>query len=103
MHVVGVSADVAAALIARVSGLSPPAAQPEASLLPAPAAAAATVIPAPLVAFGLMQHEGKLSVVHGGLKRVASYTEPVRNKEQLLLVTGEWVKGGRGGGRRGDP
>ena len=87
MHVVGVSADVAAALIARVSGLSPPAAQSEAGLLPVPAAVAA-VIPAPLVAFGLMQHEGKLSVVHGGLKRVASYTEPVRNKEQLLLVTG---------------
>ena len=102
MHVVGVSADVAAALIARVSGLSPPVAQPETGLLPV-SAAVATIIPAPLVAFGLMQHEGKLSVVHGGLKRVASYTEPVRNKEQLLLVTGVWVWVWGGGGGKGGP
>jgi hypothetical protein len=35
-----------------------------------------------------MQHEGKMSVLHGGIKKVATYSEPISNKEQLLFVTG---------------
>ena len=57
-----------------------------------------------MVAFGLMQHEGKLSVVNFGLKKVAGYTEVVRNKEELLLCTGG-KSGGKScemGGKSGD-
>lgn len=42
----------------------------------------------PLVVFGLLQHEGKLSVLNFGLKKAAGYSESIRNKEELLFVTG---------------
>jgi pre-rRNA-processing protein TSR1 len=42
----------------------------------------------PLVVFGLLQHEAKLSVLNFGLKKVGGYSESIRNKEELLFVTG---------------
>eukprot|EP00798_Chlamydomonas_sp_ICE-L_P012458 gene12456-15663_t len=42
----------------------------------------------PLVAFSLMQHEGKLSVVNFGIRKVPSYEEVIHNKEELLFCTG---------------
>jgi pre-rRNA-processing protein TSR1 len=42
----------------------------------------------PLVVFGLLQHEAKLSVLNFGLKKVQGYSESIRNKEELLFVTG---------------
>jgi pre-rRNA-processing protein TSR1 len=42
----------------------------------------------PLVVHGLLQHEGKLSVLNFGLKKVQGYGESIRNKEELLFVTG---------------
>jgi pre-rRNA-processing protein TSR1 len=41
-----------------------------------------------LSAWGLLQHECKLSVVNFGIKKVSNFTEPVANKEELLFVTG---------------
>lgn len=43
---------------------------------------------APVMAFGLLQHECKLSVQHYGVRKASSYEEPIANKEQLLLVNG---------------
>jgi pre-rRNA-processing protein TSR1 len=42
----------------------------------------------PLVVHGLLQHEGKLSVLNFGLKKVQGYGESIHNKEELLFVTG---------------
>ena len=42
----------------------------------------------PLVVAGLLQHECKLSVVNFGVRKAASYPQPLPSKEQLLLVTG---------------
>uniref|UniRef100_A0A383VWG4 Bms1-type G domain-containing protein n=1 Tax=Tetradesmus obliquus TaxID=3088 RepID=A0A383VWG4_TETOB len=42
----------------------------------------------PLTVYGLLQHEAKLSVVNFSMKKAASYTETIRNKEELLLVCG---------------
>lgn len=42
----------------------------------------------PLTAFGLLQHEAKLSVVNFGVKKAAGYAAAVANKELLLFVTG---------------
>jgi pre-rRNA-processing protein TSR1 len=42
----------------------------------------------PLVVYGLLQHEAKLSVVNFSMKKVASYGESIRSKEELLLVFG---------------
>ena len=99
VHVIRVPAEAAARVLARVAssiGLA-------STLLDAPpvgAGAGAEAILPPLVAFGLMQHEGKMSVVHGGIKKVAAFTEPIRNKEELLIVTGVGVEGvGRGAER----
>jgi pre-rRNA-processing protein TSR1 len=41
-----------------------------------------------LSAWGLLQHECKLSVVNFGIKKVSNFIEPVANKEELLFVTG---------------
>jgi pre-rRNA-processing protein TSR1 len=41
-----------------------------------------------LSAWGLLQHECKLSVVNFGIKKVSGFTDPVANKEELLFVTG---------------
>lgn len=43
---------------------------------------------APLVVFGLLQHECKLSVQHYGVRKAASYEEPLPSKQRLLLVNG---------------
>jgi hypothetical protein len=51
----------------------------------------------PLVVYGLLQHEAKLSVLNFGLKKAAGYGESIRNKEQLLLVTGVRRCGGGAG------
>jgi pre-rRNA-processing protein TSR1 len=63
-----------------------------------PAAAASAVLErvsafasgaaAPLTAFGLMQHESKLSVVNFSLRKAAGFADAVGNKEELLFVTG---------------
>lgn len=42
----------------------------------------------PLVAFGLLQHECKLSVLNFGVRAVTGLDEPIKSKEPLLLVTG---------------
>jgi len=42
----------------------------------------------PLVAFALMTHEAKMSVVHFSVMKASGYSEPLPNKEQLLMVTG---------------
>lgn len=42
----------------------------------------------PLVATGLLQHECKLCVVNFGVRKAATYAEPLPSKERLLLVTG---------------
>lgn len=85
----GVPASAAAALCASVSAAA--AGAPSGGALPPP------------LAFGLLQHETKLSVVHFSVKRAAGFgaapgagsgagsaaaSEPLRNKEPLLLVTG---------------
>ena len=41
-----------------------------------------------LSTWGLLTHECKLSVVNFSVKKVAGYTDPVVNKEELLFVTG---------------
>lgn len=40
------------------------------------------------MAFGLLAHEAKLSVVHYSVRKATSYSQPLANKEELLLVTG---------------
>lgn len=59
-------------------------------VMDAPGAAAAGGVgcAVPLVVFGLLQHEAKLSVLNFGLKKASSYGESLRNKEELLFVTG---------------
>lgn len=42
----------------------------------------------PLTVFGLLQHEAKLSVVNFSMKKVGSYTESIKSKEDLLFVCG---------------
>jgi len=37
---------------------------------------------------GLLQHEAKLSVLNFGLKKTATYEDPIANKQELLFVTG---------------
>jgi len=69
VHVAAVPAEVALRVVERVgaalSGAAPP-----------------------LSTFGLLQHECKLSVLNFSMRKVASYADPVANKEELLFVTG---------------
>ena len=65
----GVPADAAAAVVAR-------------------ALAAATGAAAPLTATALLQHEGRLSVMHYALRKASTYAPPIRGKDELLFVTG---------------
>ena len=51
-------------------------------------AAAATGAAPPLTATALLQHEGRLSVMHYALRKTASYAPPIRGKDELLFVTG---------------
>ncbi len=51
-------------------------------------AAAARGLAPPLAAWGLLQHEAKLSVLHFSLRRAPGAPEPVASKDRLLLVTG---------------
>ena len=41
-----------------------------------------------LTAWGLLQHECKLSVVNFSVRKATGFTDPVVNKEELLFVTG---------------
>jgi 40S ribosome biogenesis protein Tsr1 and BMS1 C-terminal len=43
---------------------------------------------APVVVTGLLQHETKLSVLNFGIRKVATFPQVVRSKDQLLFVTG---------------
>ena len=43
---------------------------------------------APVLAFGLLQHESRLSVLNFALKKASSFKEPLANKSPLLFVTG---------------
>lgn len=52
------------------------------------AAASGPSAAVPLVVYGLLQHEAKLSVVNFSLKKVSSYTETIKSKEDLLFVSG---------------
>lgn len=67
LHIANVPEDVAMELVARVNANS---ASP------------------PLTITGLLQHETKLSVVNFGIRKSASYTPPLSNKESLLFITG---------------
>jgi pre-rRNA-processing protein TSR1 len=42
----------------------------------------------PLTAFGLLKHESKLSVVNMSVRRCGGYTDPVGNKEEVVIITG---------------
>ena len=42
----------------------------------------------PVMATGLLQHETKLTVLHFGLRKSATFDAPLPNKSPLLLVTG---------------
>lgn len=42
----------------------------------------------PLSAFGLLQHECKLSVANFSMRKATGYSNPIANKEELLFVTG---------------
>lgn len=42
----------------------------------------------PLVAHGLLQHETKLSVLNFAIKKDANFSETLKNKTELLFVTG---------------
>jgi len=42
----------------------------------------------PLCAFALLQHEGRLSVMHYALKTTPALTTPIKGKTELLLTTG---------------
>ncbi|EDO37178.1 predicted protein [Nematostella vectensis] len=42
----------------------------------------------PLVVFGLLPHEQKMSVVHFVIKRLPSYTDPIKSKERLVFHCG---------------
>lgn len=42
----------------------------------------------PLVVWGLMQHECKMSVVNFSIKKSPRYDEVIKNKEELVFVTG---------------
>jgi pre-rRNA-processing protein TSR1 len=67
LHIAAVPEDVATELVARVN--------------------TNTAAP-PLTVTGLLQHETKLSVVNFGIRKLASYTPPLPNKERLLFITG---------------
>ena len=86
VHVEAVPEAAAAAVVQRVARLNPMACAGVALRIGDDLGALAV---APLVAFGLLQHEGKMSVVHGGIKKVATFSPPICNKEKLLIVTGE--------------
>lgn len=42
----------------------------------------------PLVVCGLLQHESKMSVVHFGIRKHESFSEPLKSKESLIFHTG---------------
>jgi len=88
-----VPAAAAAALLQRTAAAAATAATPAANDVMADDDAAAgggvgLCAAVPLVVFGLLQHEAKLSVLNFGLKKVQGFAESIRNKEELLLVTG---------------
>lgn len=92
VHVVGVPADAAAAVIQRVNAsLSQP--QQDAAMGGSSSSGSSAASLPPLVAFGLMMHEGKLSVLHTGIRKAATFQAPIANKEELLFVTGERTLG----------
>ena len=42
----------------------------------------------PYAAFGLLQHETRLSVLNFAIKKAANFTEPLQNKTSLLFAAG---------------
>ena len=42
----------------------------------------------PVVATGLLQHEGRLSVMHWAVRKSASFDPPIRSKDELLFADG---------------
>lgn len=42
----------------------------------------------PYAAFGLLQHETRLSVLNFAIKKAASFTDPLQNKASLLFAAG---------------
>lgn len=81
-----VPAAAAQAVMQRTSAATAAAADDDAMSDAAAAGGCGAAVP--LVVFGLLQHEGKLSVLNFGLKKVPGYSDSIRNKEELLFVTG---------------
>ena len=44
--------------------------------------------PPPVVATGLLQHEGRLSVMHWAIRKSSAFEPPIKSKEELLFVDG---------------
>ncbi|KAF4389095.1 hypothetical protein F8388_026824 [Cannabis sativa] len=42
----------------------------------------------PVIACGLLQHESKMSVLHFSIKKLDTYTEPIKSKEELVFHVG---------------
>ncbi|CAN6998174.1 unnamed protein product [Brassica rapa subsp. trilocularis] len=42
----------------------------------------------PVIAFGLLQHESKMSVLHFGVTKYDGYEDPIRTKEELMFHVG---------------
>ncbi|XP_013592901.1 PREDICTED: pre-rRNA-processing protein TSR1 homolog [Brassica oleracea var. oleracea] len=42
----------------------------------------------PIIAFGLLQHESKMSVLHFSLKKYDGYEDPIKTKEELMFHVG---------------
>ncbi|KAJ0250307.1 hypothetical protein HA466_0136600 [Hirschfeldia incana] len=42
----------------------------------------------PIIAFGLLQHESKMSVLHFSLKKYDGYEDPIKTKEELVFHVG---------------
>jgi pre-rRNA-processing protein TSR1 len=82
-----VPAAAAQAVVERTAAATAAAADDDV-MLDAAAAAGGCCAAVPMVVFGLLQHEGKLSVLNFGLKKVQGYSDSIRNKEELLFVTG---------------
>ncbi|KAJ0232553.1 hypothetical protein HA466_0290480 [Hirschfeldia incana] len=42
----------------------------------------------PIIAFGLLQHESKMSILHFSVKKYDGYEDPIKTKEELLFHVG---------------
>ena len=55
---------------------------------PSPSSVPSSYPPPPVVATGLLQHEGRLSVMHWAVRKSTSFDAPLRSKDELLFVDG---------------